>query len=184
MNATDILTARRYAEALFQIVRPMKRDEEIEAALVALSEALKSAPELERFFANPAVRAEEKRSLFVKVYGQKIDRVFTDFIGLLFQKNRFGLIHPIAVVFKDIADEAQGQADAEVRTAVPLAAQAEKDIVSSLEKMTGQKITLRKTVDASLIGGALVKIRNRVFDGTLKGKIARLRTELTKTRIV
>ena len=189
----DLLAAGRYAKALFEISRDLHKDEEIEAELEALSEALKKSPELLRFVSNPSLKLDDKKKLLGQLYQDtapkagltlsgepKIHQILLNFFLLLFEKNRFFLIHDIAVEFKRIADEAQGQGVAEIRSAVALKPEAERTIVHRLEQIAGYKITVKKTVDPSLIGGVLIKVKNKIIDDTVFNKLNLFKKELTK----
>ncbi len=181
----DILAANRYAQALFEIARATHKDEEIEAELCAFSDALKSSPELEKALNNPGFKNEQKRKFLLKLYQERNHEIYEtllNFFSVLFEKNRFNLIHDIAVSFKRIADEAQGQGTAEIRTAVPLGTRDEETIVRKLEQIAGYKIAVKKEVDPSLIGGVVIKVRNKIIDGSVKYKIDILKKELTKIR--
>lgn len=181
----DILAAARYAEALFQIARLLHQDEEIEAELEAFSEALKKSPELQKSLGNPQLGLSQKRKFLQRIYQERrheIYGVLLNFFALLFQKNRFHLIHEIAVQFKRIADEAQGQAVAELNSAAPLSAKAEAALVSRLEKIAGYRIEVKKTVDPSLVGGVRVRVKNKVIDGSIQHRIGQLKKELLSAR--
>ncbi len=181
----DLLAAGRYAQALFDIARLTHQDEEIEAELDSLSLALKRSPEFLKFFDNPRLRNDQKRKFLQKIYQERqheVYEVLLNFFTVLFEKGRFNLIHEIAVTFKRIADEVQGQGTAEIKTAAALDPKAEALIISRLEKMAGYKITVKKEIDASLIGGVMVKVRNKIIDGTVRHKIDVMKKELTKIR--
>lgn len=183
----DLLVAERYARALFEIARVIHRDEEIEAELEHLSSALKRDPAIEKFLANPSLKTGEKRKFLQKLYQERREEFYEtllDFFTVLFEKNRFNLIHEIAKSFKRIADEAQGQGIAEIRSAAPLKSDQESKIVSRLEALAGYKIQVQKEVDPSLIGGVVVKIKNKILDGSVKFKIDSLKKELTKIQMV
>ena len=193
----DLLAAQRYAKALFEIARDLHRDEEIEAELEALSAGLKKDPAIARFLSNPSLKQDQKRELLSRLYqpgvpkpglplsGEpKVNETILNFLLLLFEKNRFHLIHDIALEFKRIADEAQGQGSAEIRTAVALGAEAERLITSRLEKIAGYKITIKKIVDPSLIGGVMVKVKNKIIDDTVVHKLGMFKKELTKIQSI
>ena len=180
----DLLAANRYAQALFEISRLMHCDDEIEAELDSFSAALKSSSELRDFFSNPHLRTDEKRKFLMKIYQEREKdyyEILVNFFTVLFEKNRFVLIHDIAVSFKRISDEAKGQAVADLRSAVPLAPKTEQEISDQIEKLAGYKIVVRKEIDPSLVGGVFVRVRNRVIDGTIKNRIENLKRELLKT---
>ena len=179
------MVAERYARALHEIASAIHREDAIEEELGNLSKALKSDPGLERFFENPCLKTDEKRQFLQKLYperGEEFSGTLLDFFTVLFKKNRFNLIHEISLSFKRIADETKGRGAAEIRSAVPLAAEQESQIVNRLEEIAGYKITVNKEVDPSLIGGIVVKIKNKIIDGSVKFQIDTLKKELTSIR--
>lgn len=180
---TDLLAASRYAQALFEIARLMHNDEQIEAELESLSAALKRSPEIQKMFDNPNFSAAQKRAFLEKIYQERnrpFYEILLNFFAVLFEKNRFGLIHDIAVTFKRIADEAQGQGVAQITTAAPLKEGEEARIAATLERLAGYSIRVEKSVDPSLVGGVVVRVRNKIIDGSVKHKIEILKKELTK----
>ena len=177
----DLLAAERYARALFEIARAIHRDEPIQAELDHLSKALKSDPGLEKFFENPYLKTEQKRKFLQSLYQERREEFYEtllDFFTILFEKNRFGLIHEISAEFKRIADEAKGQGVAEIRSAAPLGEDHRSRIVRRLEEIAGYRIMVRQEVDPSLVGGVVVKIKNKIIDGSIKFKINHLKKEL------
>lgn len=183
----DILAATRYAQALFDIVRLTHQDELVEAELESFSVALKKSPELEKFLNNPKLRTEEKRKFLLKLYQERKQdfyEILLNFYTILFEKNRFHLIHEICSNFKRIADEAQGQGVAEIRSATALNSTAEAKIVSRLEAIAGYKIMVKKEVDPTLLGGVVLRVRNHVFDGSIKNKLNNLKKELVRHQYV
>jgi len=183
----DLLASHRYAQAMFEIAREAGEDEYVEAQLGALSDALKSAPGIERSLANPALGPAEKRRIMDRIFtgkGSKMDTQLVRFLLLLFQKNRFYLIHDVSAHFRKIADEAQGQGIAEIRSAAPLKPEQRAAIVSRIEKISGKKMVVEATVDESLIGGVIVKVGNKVIDDSARTKLGNLKKELTKIQSI
>ncbi len=183
----DLLASHRYAQAIFEIAREAGEDEYVESELESLSAALKGTPGMERFLGNPALGQDEKRRILGRVFqgkGSKMDDVLLKFVLLLFEKNRFYLLHDVAVHFRKIADESQGQGVAEIRSAAPLKPEQQAAIVSRIEKISGKKMTVRAEVDESLIGGVVVKIGNKVIDDSARTKIGNFKKELTKIQSI
>ena len=177
----DYLAAGRYAQALYEIARHLHRDDQFQEELESFSKALKSDPGLEKIFENPSLKIEDKRKFLQKIYQERRQDFYEtllDFYTVLLEKNRFFLIHEITASFKRIADEAKGQGTAEIRSAVPLESGQESRIVERLEQIAGYKITVKKEVDPSLIGGVVVKIKNRIIDGSVKNSINLLKKQL------
>ena len=122
-----------------------------------------------------------------KIYQEKRHEVYgvlLNFFTLLLEKRRFHLIHEIAVTFKRIADEAQGQGVAEIRSAVELSADTQARLVSKLEKLAGYKITVKKEVDRSLIAGVVIRVKNKVIDGSIRHHLDHLKKELMRSTVI
>ena len=183
----DLLAANRYAQALFEIARLLHKDTEISEELDSFCRALKESPDIERFLNNPAFTLEVKRKFLEKIYQVRIRDIYEhllNFLTILLKKKCFNLIHEIGESFKRVMDRERGVGVAEIKTAVPLDAAAEAAIVSMLERIAGYKITVKKEVDPSLIGGVAVKIRNKILDGSVKNRIEELKRELTKIKTI
>ena len=181
MNSKDLLAAQRYAQALFEIARDLRQDQYIEEELEAISSALKQTPGIEKFLANPALKTEQKRKLLQRIYQERNHEVYEillNFFTVLFEKARFYLIHDIALYFKKIVGEAQGQGVAEIHSAFAIKPDAEKQIVNRLERIAGYKIAVKRVVNPSLIGGVVLKVRNKIIDDSVKTKIHLIRKEL------
>jgi F-type H+-transporting ATPase subunit delta len=183
----DLLAARRYALALFEIARETHQDETLEAELESLSAAMKADPSIERFLSNPGLELEDKKKFLGRLYQERnheIYEILLNFFLVLFEKGRFYLIHDISTEFKRIADEAQGQGTAEIRSASALKPEAQRAIVSRLEAIAGYKITVKSIVDPALIGGVMVKVRNKIIDDTVANKIFTMKKALTKVQSI
>ena len=183
----DLSAASRYAQALFDISRLTHQDEEVEVELESFSAAFKKTPNLMSFFKSPQLSLEQKRKFLMRIYQGRSHEVYgilLNFFMVLFEKQRFYLIHEIAMSFKKIADEAKGQGIAEIRTAVPLDFQAEAAIISRLEEMAGYRIAVKKEIDPALIGGVVIKLKNKILDGSIKNRIHLLTKELTKLKTI
>lgn len=179
----DRSAAKRYAHALFELAREQKIDAEVESVLGELSQALKGTLQAERLLMNPRMDLAEKRRMFSRIFAGAVGpagELLLNFFSVLFEKNRFNLVHEVAAEYKIIADQAQGESIALVRTALALDPASEARLTAVLEKRTGTKVFLKKEVDPSVLGGVEVRIGNRVIDGTVRGGIARLRGELLK----
>jgi F-type H+-transporting ATPase subunit delta len=183
----DLLAAHRYSRALFELAKAEGRDEAVEAALESFSAGLKADPAGERFLGNPALGKAKKKEVVERLFGS-LDAdtrgLLVRFTLLLFQKNRFYLVHDIAQNFRTIADESQGQGIAEIRSASALSEAQRAAIVSRIERIAGKKMVVRAEVDPSLLGGVVVKVGNRVIDDSAAAKIQNFKKELTKTQSI
>lgn len=181
----DRLAANRYAQAAFEIAHAERRDQEVEDELQSLSASLKANPALEKKLLSPNLSLDEKKAIVKALYAASPNRkIMTGILSVIFEKGRFSLIHEVAEGFKRISDLSQGEGLAEIVTAVPLDPAKEKAMAQKLESIAGCKLVIQKSVDPSLIGGVTVKIRNKVFDGSVRGNLDRLKKELTQIKSV
>lgn len=175
----DFQAASRYAQSLYELAREQKIDVELEAALETLPASIQASPAIDQFFQNPRVTlAEKKKALAPLKSSGKAETLLADFLLVLLAKQRFDLLPEIAIAYKRISDLGQNEAVVEIRAAAALDAEGEKRIVSRFEQVSGLKLVPRTRIEPSLVGGIVVKIRNRVWDGSVKGNVDRLKRQL------
>ena len=183
----DLLAANRYAQAFFETAKEKGQESSLLDELASFSAALKASPEIEKFLNNPAFDRASKKAVLGKIYGSQGNEAHKNlfrFLAVLMKKNRFTLIHEVAESFKRIVDEAKGIGQAEVLTAVPLEPKTEQELTAKLERLAGKKILIQKKVDPSIVGGVIVRLGNKVIDGSVGQKILFYKKELTKIRSV
>ena len=181
------MAAQRYARALFELAHEEGEDEHVEAELEAFSAALKSSPGTERFLSNPALNGLQKKQIIGKLFSgrkPKIDTLLTRFLLVLFQKNRFYLIHDVASSFRKIADESQGQGVLEIRTASALSDMQRSSLVARAERLSGKKMVVHTEVDPTIFGGVILKMGNKVIDDSVRAKLGNFKKELTASQSI
>ncbi|HEX4150855.1 MAG TPA: F0F1 ATP synthase subunit delta [Steroidobacteraceae bacterium] len=170
--------ARPYAKAAFEYARDTRgfdrwsRDFALAAQVVA-------DPRIAELIGNPELTAADHASLLTDVAGDAFDAGFKNFVRVLAENHRLPLLPEIAAHFERLRSEAENTVDVEVVSAVPLdAAQTEK-LKRALAGRLKAQVRMKNSVDAGLLGGALIRAGDLVIDGSLKGRLERLRTELT-----
>jgi F-type H+-transporting ATPase subunit delta len=98
---------------------------------------------------------------------------------LLAQNRRLGFLPEIAALFEQMKTEVENAVDVEVGRAASLTSDQESRYAAALQKKLGRTVRLHTRVDGSLLGGAVLKAGDLVIDGSLKGRLERLATELT-----
>jgi F-type H+-transporting ATPase subunit delta len=135
------------------------------------------------FLSNPQVRITDKRALLAKgLEGRTLPsvRVFAD---LLLRKKRLVLVGEIAREFQVLVERAQGLQRATVVSATPLTDAERKTLHERLQKSTGKKIVLDAAVDRELIGGAYVRIGDRVVDRSVRTLLQSIGEQLYETSV-
>ena len=172
--------AGRYARAFAEVVAERGMDpEKTVAELMQMAELVGSSHELRNVLINPAVEHKQKISLLdaiiKKMGGSKPLR---NFVAVLIDHKRLGQIAEIAEQFKQQLDERMGIADARVSSARELSASEKKSLEQRLATVTGKTVRATYSENASLLGGAVVRIGSTIYDGSVRGQLERLKEDL------
>ena len=136
-------------------------------------------PRVASFTKDPQVTAERLVELLTELEGPKPDPHVQNFVRLLAENHRLLLLPEIAAHYEALRAMAEGTVDVAVVSAVPLdATQAEK-LKQALSTRLKRQVRMQNSVDAELLGGAVVRAGDLVIDGSLKGRLERLATDLT-----
>ena len=172
------VVARRYAAALLEAAWAEGTVELVESDLGLVGYVLESNPELKEALFHPLLPASRKRQIVKGVFEGKISPLTFSYLNLLIDKQREEAILQTEEQFVRLANERRGIVEAKVTSAAPLTDAEMAALKAKLEARTGKTVELSAEVDASLIGGALVRIGDRIVDGTVKGYLDRLREQL------
>jgi len=171
--------ASRYAAALADAALDEGNPERVRGDLAAFVSAFDESPELRNVLETPAVSPELKRKV-VDELAKRMNLVpaVRNFVFLLIDHNRTDMVREIRQAFHEALNERLGIADAEVTSARELSADERRELTEALERRTGKKIEARFQQDASLLGGAVVRVGSVVYDGSVREQLARLRVQL------
>jgi F-type H+-transporting ATPase subunit delta len=149
--------------------------------LVDLSRALADVPELSALLENPEIESHMKADVLDKVLGGA-DELVRNFVRLVVEKGRGGEIRDIAAEFEALVAAEEGVLDVELTTAQELSDADFDRIRADIEKKSGRKVQASRTVDPDLIGGIVLQAGSMRLDASVRGRLERLRQELSATR--
>jgi F-type H+-transporting ATPase subunit delta len=175
--ARSTTAARRYAEAAFEIAL---RDGTVdvwrrELALVAAD--LGGEPVM-RVLTNPALPFESRERVVTQAVGSQVSRPVLNLVLLLLRRGLIELLPRISAEFKRLDDERLGITPAIAISAAPLEAAEVSALTSRLEQLTSGRVELDLQVDPSILGGLVVRVGDRLIDGSVRGRLERLRSRL------
>ena len=176
MPARDT-AARRYAEAAFEIGRGDRSLDEWERDLGTLVEALRD-DELREVIEHPAITYADKEKVLRRAVPDVAKKPMA-LVLLMIRRVRPGAVEPMVARFRELLRRERGIALAEVRTALKLDDGERQAISERLQQLTGDKIEMQEVVDEKLIGGIAVRIGDRLWDASVRGRLERLRARLT-----
>ena len=173
-------TARRYAQALYQEAAAQGVTDAVDADVQILGETMDDSRELKLFFESPVISRDKKEAVIGKLFDGKVDDLVVRLMKLLVQKGREDVLPAVIEQYADLRDERLGQVEALVRTAMPMEYDETEDLRKALEAKTGKKVRLRIEVEPDLIGGVVVRIGDRVYDGSVQHQLETLRDQLAE----
>ena len=170
----------QYANALADVVLQQGAAEPARKQLADFEAAYKESAELRNFMASPAISREAKHGVIEKLVARiGASRILRNFLFVIVDNQRAHLLPEIAVSFEEVLRQRQGIAEAEVSSAVPLNDKQKTTLLQNLESVTGKKIQANYSLDPALLGGAVVRIGDTIYDGSVRNQLNRLRTRLT-----
>ncbi len=179
----DTTVAARYARALYLVTEKRGETPQALGDLQGVWEALKPGTPAARLLATPMVRLADKRTALRKVFEGRTLRLVAVFADLLLRKKRLAELPIIVTEFEALVERKQGIQRAQVVSAVPLQETERARLHAEIERMTGKKIRLTADVDPRLVGGALVRIGDRVFDRSVRSLLEAMEQRLLETSV-
>lgn len=172
--------ARRYANALFDVVRRTNGIDRTEQELNGIRDLVASHDDLRRVFDSPLVPAPKKRAIVDAVLGASsgLSGEVRRLLEMLADRDRLVALPAIVAAFSERAMQSRQIVAAEVTTAVPLPQGKRETLAAALGRATGGAVTMTEKVDPSIIGGVIAKVGSVVFDGSVTRQLARMREQL------
>ena len=176
MKADPIVSA--YAEALFCLASAEEITDRVEEELHELERLYKGNAEMKEFINSPRIKAEGKKDALVELLGDKLSRVMLNHMHLIIDQERGRMLPKIAEEFYRLAAEIRGKVTGEVVTAVPISDETRRRLSEQLGKLTKKEVFLRTRVDESVIGGAIVRVGDKVLDGSVRTKLNQMKKQM------
>jgi F-type H+-transporting ATPase subunit delta len=173
--ASDIL-ARRYAEAYFDLARDAGKIDAYGDDLARAAELLEQPPVAEAM-RNPRVPVHDRIRLILDLT-DGLAQPTRNLLHLLVERGRAGIVPAVLESYRELADQASGITRVQVTSAVPLDTALEQSIRDTLGRTLGGRIQTTVRQDPAIIGGLIIRIGDRVIDGSLRTRLQQLRAAL------
>ena len=171
--------ARRYADAVFGIAHDTASHDRWLSDLEDIA-ALFAEPTVYGFLASTRVSQAQKEQVLDNALPD-VQGNAANFAKLLVRKRRVNLAPQIIEAFRERLNRVRGIAEADVTTAVPLSDEARTAVAEAVRRYTNaDTVTLYETVDSEIIGGAVVKIGDRIIDGSVRTRLSTMRRSLAQ----
>lgn len=174
--------ARIYAEALSDLGEAQGNLPRIVDDLHAVQELFDKNLDFHRFFVSPRLQPDEKQRILREALGDKIDRPVMGLLHVLIDKRREPILDNVVDEFDRFRDLREGRVHAYVTTARAMSDDEKESLVASIERASGKQVRLHERLEPALIGGLVVKVGDRVIDGSIRRRLDRLRRTLSPVR--
>jgi F-type H+-transporting ATPase subunit delta len=171
----------RYAKALIEVIgSDTKRDpkmalEELRAVRAMITE---SQP-LHIALLSPAVSPSRKRAVMAKLMQPLgVSESVRNFVFVVIDHRRVSEFPGIIEAFDRLIDERLGVLRGSVESATELSAAQKSDLETQLSRLAGKTAKLDYAIDPSLIGGVVARIGAKIYDGSVRGQLEKLRLKL------
>jgi F-type H+-transporting ATPase subunit delta len=176
--AENVTIARPYAKAVFALACEQERLAEWSEVL-GVAASVVSDQRVANLLNSPRVTSTELADLIIGLCADKADELAGNFIRVLAQYRRLNVLPEIVGLYEILRAEYENSVDVSLISAAPVSQAQQDKIATALRKRLGRDVRLHCEIDESLIGGAVIRARDLVIDGSLSGRLARLATELT-----
>jgi F-type H+-transporting ATPase subunit delta len=173
--------AKRYAKALVEVAAGLQELDGVHQDLRAMVDLLREQRELRQFLANPSVARKDAVAVVQEIgAAMKIRPLTATFLRIVLEGGRMAGLEGILRAYELLVDEHVGRVKAVVTSAASLDAEAQERLRRRLGEVTGKDVYLELRQDPGLLGGVVTQVGSRVYDGSLKTQLARLRDEMAR----
>jgi len=180
----NLSLARRYAKALLSIGKEDGRFKEYGEELSSFAYLLEREAELQNAIVNPMYASDDRKKVLDKILEMiQLSPIVTNFINLLFDKQRIDGVLQINAVYQQLVDQLENISRAKVTTATPLDEEMIDRIRQALEKITGGTVVLEVADDPKIIGGIVAQVGDLVLDGSVRTQLQSLKETLIRGEV-
>ena len=171
--------AARYASAVFDLAKEGKAIENLETDIGALDAAMTDSADLRTLLNSPLYSRDEQSAAIAAIAKKmKLSATTTNVLGLLAQKRRLFVLPQLVATLRDRLAEERGEVTADVTSAKALTKAQSDKLAKTLKAQVGKVVTIKETVDESIIGGLIVKVGSKMIDTSIKSKLNALQNTM------
>ena len=170
--------AIRYAKAILEIASSKNAANDVSNDMFLISSTIKENVELDTFIQNPTIKVEVKENALLEVFANT-NGVTKSLFHLLFENKRFEILGAVASEYTKLFAEMNGVEIAKVTTAIRMDADLEAKVKAKIATFSDKKVTIENTVDASIIGGFILRIGDKQYNASVANRLQVLKRELS-----
>ncbi|MBM3463127.1 MAG: F0F1 ATP synthase subunit delta [Armatimonadetes bacterium] len=177
----DESVATRYAEALFSLAQERNTVDAVQKELDQVGHALKSQPALSRALNLPNVPDPVKHDIVTRVFGHHLSPTMVNFLNVVVNHRRTEALEAVVDIYHGLAQAARGEVTAEVQTAVALPEDLHAEVEAQVSRITGRKAKLQWRTDPEILGGIVVRVKDKLIDYSLRRQLNDMKERLLRS---
>ena len=173
--------SKQYANAFADIAIAQGAPQTAVRQLADFGEAFAASAELRNFLESPAVDTQIKHRVIEKIVAQQgASRIIRNFLFVTVDHRRAHMLPEIIAAVQEVVRQRQGLAEAEISSAVELSAAQKTELAKTLSRLTGKRIEPKYSLDPALLGGAVARVGDTIYDGSLRSRLTEMRARLSE----
>ena len=172
--------AIRYAKATLDFAVESKAADAVEKDMREIAATISENVELQHLLESPIIKAEVKKNSLLEIF-KGANEITKGLLQTLISNKRIAMLQEVAYKYIILHEKLKGEEVAYVTTAVPLTSDLEKKILDTVNKATGNKVTLESKIDESIIGGFVLRVGDTQYDASIANKLNGLKREFTNS---
>jgi F-type H+-transporting ATPase subunit delta len=173
--------SKNYADALLKVTSELNCISEADTGLKLIVTLLSEDPSFRAFYYTNKIEPEKKSEILNNILGVQCHPTAIELFSELSRRKDNKLIYEIAGLFHKLRQDALNELPIKIFSSKKLNQEETRTIIESLKKNIDGKLHIESNVDSSLLGGLKVRIKNRIYDGSLSSRMTRLKGELLQT---
>lgn len=166
---------KEYARSIFELAEETNSQAKYLEALKSIDLQLIDQPEYIALLESPSISVNERCELFEKAFASSVPVQVLSFVEILIRRNRIREFHECIKEYEALFSDANKLVHAKLISAVPLTENEKKELIAKLRKLSGGSIEPEYIVDKSIIGGIIIKLNDKIIDGSLRHRLKELK---------
>jgi len=166
--------AIRYAKAILSLATDNQKAEAVQADMALIGQSIANNASLENALKSPVVKLLEKAAVLDALFPSVSSESKSLFTTLVSNK-RVNILGQIATQYGILYDQVNNKENAFVTTAIPMTSELEEKVMAKLKTLTTKEVTLRKSVDANILGGFVLRVRDLQYDASVSNQLNTLK---------
>lgn len=174
----DHATLTSYAQALLELADARGATDSVAGDVAAIRGIIEADPTLGKYFGDPSISHTERAGKLASTFDGKVDAVLVGFLKLLNAKGRLGSFSGIARAFDQLLSTRRGEAEVEVTVPEAMSDSELETVRVQISEKIGKHARITQKVDESIIGGLVLKIGDKLIDGSVKTQLESMKRRL------